>query len=764
MDEVLFHISQHLEALQVYLNSSIQHGRLMLQTSSDHTRAFFTEVWSGQQAANLREGAELLYLWLAERAGEVKRLAEELIQPQRFLRQIQHLLENDRTQTTWLTTLRTPVLGNVFPQTDNLAHNSPDSCVGECIPSDRQPGSQLSGLLCWGMYSLRQTTWLTTLRTPVLGNVFPQTDNLAHNSPDSCVGECIPSDRQPGSQLSGLLCWGMYSLRQTTWLTTLRTPVLGNVFPQTDNLAHNSPDSCVGECIPSDRQPGSQLSGLLCWGMYSLRQTTWLTTLRTPVLGNVFPQTDNLAHNSPDSCVGDCIPSDGQLGSFVGFAAVTDIVFLVTVSRTGLYFGGLGFLFGGLFGVMLGLSWYRPPPPTQRMRAVVCTGYYGPDSLATVDDLPVPTISSPDQILVQVKAASVDTVDSKICCGYGRVLRKQLYAHSYVSVDENVTEIVKQACVVCSKNARHNFNFPVILGRDCSGIIIEIGQKVKNFEVGDEVWFGAPFWSSGTMCECVVVKENMVAKKPRGVGFEVAASLPYTGTVAWNAMVRQAGLNAASTAGKRILVHGGSSPVGCILIQLATLWGGSVATTCSSRATPVAQALGAEEVIVTGRGNVEKQLEVRESFDMIFNTVEGSLSHEACLRFCRPGGHVVTTFPSHVASDSYSFLLRPTYNLWLRIKVTAHSSQLTPDLLLGLSPWGDLVPSPATLDQLAALVEDGSLQPVVDKIFSPQDAELAFQHAGSDEAIGKTVIRFSPGSVGDLSLAWFTLDMFFVVM
>nr|CAD7433851.1 unnamed protein product [Timema monikensis] len=517
MDEVLFHISQHLEALQVYLNSSIQHGRLMLQTSSDHARTFFTEVWSGQRAANLREGVEQLYLWLADQVGEVKRLAEGLIQPQRFLRQIRHLLEND-------------------------------------------------------------------------------------------------------------------------------------------------------------------------------------------------------------------------------------------LSRTGLYFGGLGFLFGGLFGVMLGLSWYRPPPPMQRMRAVVCTGYYGPDSLATVDDLPVPTISSPDQILVQVKAASVDTVDSKICCGYGRVLRKQLYRHSYVSIDRDR--------IVCGF---------------LQGIIIEIGQKVKNFEVGDEVWFGAPFWSSGTMCECVVVKENMVAKKPRGVGFEVAASLPYAGTVAWNAMVHQAGLNDASTAGKsssvklfvvledainslscsisRILVHGGSSPVGCILIQLARLWGGSVATTCSSRATPVAQALGAEEVIVTGRGNVEKQLEVRESFDMIFNTVEGSLSHEACLKFCRPGGRVVTTFPSHIASDSYSFLLRPTYNLWLRIK-----------LLLGLSPWGDLVLSPTTLDQLAALVEDGSLQPVVDKIFSPQDAELAFQHAGSDEAIGKTVIRFSPVSVVDLSLAWFTLNMLSVVM
>jgi NADPH:quinone reductase-like Zn-dependent oxidoreductase len=49
---------------------------------------------------------------------------------------------------------------------------------------------------------------------------------------------------------------------------------------------------------------------------------------------------------------------------------------------------------------------------------------------------------------------------------------------------------------------------------------------------------------------------------------------------------------------------------------------------------------------------------------------------------------------------------------------------------------------PAVLDQLAELLEDGSLQPVVDKIFSPQDAELAFQHADSCEAVGKTIIRF----------------------
>jgi NADPH:quinone reductase-like Zn-dependent oxidoreductase len=49
---------------------------------------------------------------------------------------------------------------------------------------------------------------------------------------------------------------------------------------------------------------------------------------------------------------------------------------------------------------------------------------------------------------------------------------------------------------------------------------------------------------------------------------------------------------------------------------------------------------------------------------------------------------------------------------------------------------------PAILDQLAYLLENGHLQPIVDKIFAPQDAELAFQHVESAEAIGKTIIRF----------------------
>ncbi|XP_063217439.1 reticulon-4-interacting protein 1 homolog, mitochondrial-like isoform X4 [Bacillus rossius redtenbacheri] len=384
--------------------------------------------------------------------------------------------------------------------------------------------------------------------------------------------------------------------------------------------------------------------------------------------------------------------------------------FLMT--RTGVYFGGMGFLVGSLFGVLLGLSLHRHPPVLPRMKAVVCTAYRGLDSLAVVDDVRVPTISNPDEILVQVKATSVDSIDLKICSGYGRVLRRQLNKY----------------------NPNVDGEFPVVLGRDCAGVVLELGQAVKRFEVGDEVWLAVPHWSPGTMSECVVVKEGLVAKKPGGIGFEVAASLPYAGSIAWNAMVRQAHLDSATTRGKRILVHGGCSPVGCVLIQLARLWGATVTATCALRATPVVQALGADDVVVTGVGNLEKQLASRESFDVIFNTA-GVMAHKTCLKFCQPDGLVVTTLANDIASDEFGFVLGSLYALWVKVRLLAQS-------FVGSCSWGTIQFGSDVLDHLGALVEDGSIQPVVDKIFTPQDAELAFQHTDSEDAIGKTIIRF----------------------
>lgn len=91
---------------------------------------------------------------------------------------------------------------------------------------------------------------------------------------------------------------------------------------------------------------------------------------------------------------------------------------------------------------------------------------------------------------------------------------------------------------------------PIILGRDCTGIITDIGSKVTRLEVGDEVWLTVPFWAQGTLCQSVLIQENRVARKPKNVGFEGATSLPYSGSLALSTLI-EARLDSMNAEGKK---------------------------------------------------------------------------------------------------------------------------------------------------------------------------------------------------------------------
>lgn len=93
--------------------------------------------------------------------------------------------------------------------------------------------------------------------------------------------------------------------------------------------------------------------------------------------------------------------------------------------------------------------------------------------------------------------------------------------------------------------------FPFVLGRECSGRIIEIGSKVQDLDVGDEVFAAVPYYACGTASECALIPAQWVAKKPRKLSYEAAASLPFSATIVWNALVCQASLNESTTRGKR---------------------------------------------------------------------------------------------------------------------------------------------------------------------------------------------------------------------
>lgn len=96
----------------------------------------------------------------------------------------------------------------------------------------------------------------------------------------------------------------------------------------------------------------------------------------------------------------------------------------------------------------------------------------------------------------------------------------------------------------------HN-DLPIQLGRDCAGFVIDIGRGVVSFDVGDEVYLAVPSWAPGTMAEYIVVPENMVWRRPKLVSFEAAASLPYSGCLAWDALVNRTVIEEGNAMGRR---------------------------------------------------------------------------------------------------------------------------------------------------------------------------------------------------------------------
>ncbi|TMW67833.1 hypothetical protein Poli38472_007505 [Pythium oligandrum] len=134
---------------------------------------------------------------------------------------------------------------------------------------------------------------------------------------------------------------------------------------------------------------------------------------------------------------------------------------------------------------------------------------------------------------------------------------------------------------------------PLRLGFDGAGVIVEAGQDVTAFNVGDEVVVLADFSCMSTFGEYLALDTAFVAHKPKNVSLHQAAGLPLAGMTSYQAL-----LSAKLTAGDRILIIGGSSAVGAVAIQIARALGASfVATTASTRNLEFVKTFGPDQII-----------------------------------------------------------------------------------------------------------------------------------------------------------------------
>lgn len=333
-----------------------------------------------------------------------------------------------------------------------------------------------------------------------------------------------------------------------------------------------------------------------------------------------------------------------------------------------------------------------------------------------------PIIHYPNEVIVKVHAAGLNPIDVSMRGGYG-------------------------AATLAMKRDPLNINqtgseFPLTLGRDVSGVIMECGLDVAYFKEADEVWAAIPPWKQGSLAEFVVLSANEIGRKPKSLSHAEAASVPYVAATAWSAIVDTGGLNKDNCTGKRILILGGSGGVGTFAIQLVKAWGGHVTVTCSQNAEQLVRGLGADHVVDYTAGPVEGPLGALEKFDLILDNLGGDTERWA-LSLLKPwcGAKYVTLVTPFLQNTD----LLGIADGMLQTGVTVASKALK-HLTKGVHyRWGFFAPNGPVLDDISEMVDEGKIRAVVDEEFPFSQVPRAFQKLEGGHARGKTVVRISDG-------------------
>lgn len=314
------------------------------------------------------------------------------------------------------------------------------------------------------------------------------------------------------------------------------------------------------------------------------------------------------------------------------------------------------------------------------MRAVRYDRYGGPDVLTVVDGLSTPPVGATD-VRVQVSASAVGGGEVPIRAGRLRHVLRQ--------------------------------RFPAGTGVDFVGTVAQAGPAVTRANVGDLVWGVMPHGTFGSIAESVVVPQERIAAAPRSVSVQEAAALPASGTTALHALTRRVRLRP----GQRLLVRGAAGGVGVIAVQLGAALGAHVTALAGADHLSWLGGLGAAEAFDHRRTRVQDL----GRFDVIIDLVG---THMAQLRgrLDREG----TLFP---------LALDPSRPVRAALWVAAGGL----DRRTRLSAFSN-DPSPGELEELTALVDEGTITPVVSAVLAMDDIARAHRMLERGGVRGKIVV------------------------
>jgi NADPH:quinone reductase-like Zn-dependent oxidoreductase len=327
------------------------------------------------------------------------------------------------------------------------------------------------------------------------------------------------------------------------------------------------------------------------------------------------------------------------------------------------------------------------------MKAIVYHEY-GPPNVLKCEEIEKP-VPKPDEVLIKVRAASVNPLDWRLMEGKPAILRLFLGLR------------------------KPRLGRP---GVDVAGEIEAVGRNVMQFKPGDEVFGGC----SGAFAEYACTAASKLVIKPDNVTFEQAASVNVAGLTALQGLRNKGKIQP----GSKVLINGAAGGVGTFAVQIAKTFGADVTGVCSTRNSDMVRSIGADEVIdYTQQDFTTSDLTSNQRYDLILDCV-GNHSFSECRRVLNPNGRFVGVGAPH--DPPMSVLL----------------AQMIKDLFLSVfgSQKAVMFIAKSSQDDLALigeLIAANKLEPVIDRRYSLSEVPDAVRHVEEGHARGKVIIQIA---------------------
>lgn len=313
------------------------------------------------------------------------------------------------------------------------------------------------------------------------------------------------------------------------------------------------------------------------------------------------------------------------------------------------------------------------------MKKIIYQHYGSIDDLQMVD-AEIPSIQA-DEFLIKVCAVAINPLDLKILEG--------------------------QLKIITGKK------FPKGIGFDFSGVIEKAGASTSQYKIGDAVFGTLNAMKGEALAEYIVVKKEIICKKPNHVSFETAAAMLTGGTTAIYLLNKS-----KVKSGDKILINGASGGVGLVALQLAKLRGIQVTAVASGNGLEFIKKWNPEGTIDYKKQQVT---DCNEKFEGIFE-LAGSLPFNKAKKLLKPEAIYVSTLPNPV--DMLKAFINNLFSTKKNIIIQAVPNQ---EILKEISNWlaNNLVEIP------------------IAKTFSIHEFKDAYQYAKKGKVIGKVVFTVS---------------------